>query len=81
MRTYLMLKSKAARFNADAEIQALLAEINHQDQSVQVDYSKYSRESATALKVQVFDRPAIASRGFCYERLDQLTIDLLLGER
>jgi xylose isomerase len=81
MRTYLMLKSKAARFNADVEIQALLAEINWQDQSVQTDYSKYSRENATALKAQVFDRPAIASRGFCYERLDQLTIDLLLGER
>ena len=28
MRTYLILKEKAARFNADAEIQALLAEIN-----------------------------------------------------
>ena len=28
MRTYLMLKEKAAQFNADPEIQALLAEIN-----------------------------------------------------
>ena len=31
MRTYLILKEKAAQFNADKEIQALLAEINADD--------------------------------------------------
>jgi xylose isomerase len=42
---------------------------------------KYSAKKATSLKAQSFDRAAIANRGLKYERLDQLTIDLLLGAR
>jgi xylose isomerase len=81
MRTYLMLKEKAAQFNADAEIQSLLADINADDGSMSQFFGKYSAEKAAALKAQPFDRPAISSRGLRYERLDQLTIDLLLGAR
>jgi len=81
IRTYLILKEKAARFNADREIQALLAEINAEDGSLSQYFGKYSREKAQALKALPFDRPAIGSRGLAYERLDQLTIDLLLGTR
>jgi len=81
MRTYLILKEKAARFNEDGEIQALLAEINADDGSMSQYFGKYSREKAQALKALPFDSPAIGSRGLAYERLDQLTIDLLLGTR
>jgi xylose isomerase len=81
MRTYLILKEKAAQFNADEEIQALLAEINADDGSMATYFGKYSAEKAIALKAQSFDRAAIANRGLKYERLDQLTIDLLLGTR
>lgn len=81
MRTYLMLKEKARQFNADSEIQALLAEINADDGSMAPFQGKFSPEKAQALKAQPFDRPAIAARGLKYERLDQLTIDLLLGMR
>jgi xylose isomerase len=81
MRTYLILKEKAAQFNADKEIQSLLAEINADDGSMSKFFGKYSAEKAAALKAQPFDRPAIAKRGLKYERLDQLTIDLLLGTR
>ena len=81
MHTYLVLKEKAAQFNADGEIQALLAEINADDGSMSVYFGKYSAGKAAALKAQPFDRAAIASRGLKYERLDQLTIDLLLGTR
>jgi xylose isomerase len=81
MRTYLMLKEKAAQFNADKEIQSILAEINADDGSMSKFFGKYSTEKAAALKAQPFDRPAIAKRGLKYERLDQLTIDLLLGVR
>jgi xylose isomerase len=42
---------------------------------------KYTAKKAEALKAQAFDRAAIASRGLKYERLDQMTIDLLLGAR
>ncbi len=81
MRTYLMLKEKGAQFNADKEIQALLAEITADDGSMDQYFGKYSAEKATALKAQEFDRATISSRGLQYERLDQLTIDLLLGTR
>jgi len=81
MHTYLILKEKADQFNQDPEIQALLAEINADDGLMKPYLGKYSPEKATALKIQGFDRPAIASRGLKYERLDQLTIDILLGVR
>jgi xylose isomerase len=81
MRTYLILKEKGARFNADPEIQALLAEIKAEDPVMAVLAGKYTSEKAKALKTQTFDRTSIASRGLKYERLDQLTIDLLLGTR
>jgi xylose isomerase len=79
MRTYLIFKDKAAQFNADPEIQAILAEINADDGSMNPYFGKYSAAKAAALKAQAFDRPAIGARGLKYERLDQLTIDLLLG--
>lgn len=81
MRTYLILKEKAALFNADLEIQALLAEINADDGAMAPYSGKYSPEKANALKAHTFDRLVIGSRGLKYERLDQLTIDLLLGVR
>lgn len=81
MRTYMILKEKAAQFNADPEVQALLAEINADDGSMSSFFGKYSPEKAAALKAQPFDRPAISARGLKYERLDQLTIDILTGTR
>ena len=81
MRTYLILKEKARRFNADHDIQALLAEINADDGAMAPFFGKYSRAKAAALKAQPFDRAAISRRGLKYERLDQLLIDLLLGVR
>lgn len=81
MRTYLILKDKAARFNADPEIQALLAEINADDGVFSYLDAGFSPETAARLKETTFDRAALASRRLAYERLDQLTIDLLLGVR
>jgi xylose isomerase len=81
MRTYLILKEKAAHFNADKEIQSLLAEINADDGSMSGYFGTYSAEKAGALKAQSFDRSAIGARGLRYERLDQLTVELLLGIR
>jgi xylose isomerase len=81
MRTYLILKEKVAQFNADKEIQALLAEIHAEDPSLNQYFGKYSAEKANALKGQTFDRNTISGRGLKYERLDQWTVDLLLGVR
>ena len=79
MRTYLILKEKASLFNADKEIQSLLTEINADDGALTPYFGKYSPEKASLLKIQPFDRAAISQRGLKYERLDQLTIDLLTG--
>ncbi|HEX2350456.1 MAG TPA: xylose isomerase [Ktedonobacterales bacterium] len=81
MRTYLILKEKAQRFNSDPEIQALLAELNAVDDAVAPYLGPYSAERAAALKAATFDRKALGARGYAYERLDQLTIETLLGAR
>lgn len=81
MRTYLILKEKAARFSADKEIQALIAEINADDPAMAPFSGEYSRAKANALKAYTFDRVALGNRGMKYERLDQLVFDLLMGVR
>lgn len=81
MRTYLILKEKAAQWNADQEIQSLVAEINADDGSMSKYLGHYSTEKADALKAESFDRSALGARGLNYERLDQLTVDVLLGVR
>ena len=81
MRTYLILKEKAECWNRDREIQALVAEINADDGSMAQYFGKYSTQKANALKAEIFERSALAGRGLKYERLDQLTVELLLGVR
>jgi xylose isomerase len=77
MRTYLILKDKAQQWNADKEIQAILAEISAGKQST----AKYSKECSASLLGRTFDKDAILAKPLSYERLDQLTIDILLGAR
>ncbi len=81
MRTYLILKEKARRWNADAEIQALLAAVNADDGATAALQGAYSRARAEAIQVHAFDRQALGRRGLAYERLDQLTVEVLLGVR
>ena len=81
MRTYLILKEKAERFNADSEIQGLLAEINADDPSMKPYQGAYTAQKAAALKAHTFHREALGARGLQYEKLDQLVNELLLGLR
>jgi len=81
MRTYLILKEKAEQWNGDPDIQALLAEINADDGSTDAFKGAYTAEKAAALKAASFDRAVLGARGLAYERLDQLTVELLLGVR
>jgi xylose isomerase len=78
MRTYLILKDRAARWNADPEIQALVREM---DAASSHGISCYSAASRDALLAKQFDRIALGARGLNYERLDQLTTEILLGVR
>jgi xylose isomerase len=81
IRTYLMLREKARQWNGDSEIAALLAQINADDGTMSQYQGAYSAAKAAALKSASFDRQALGQRGLAYERLDQLTIDVLLGLR
>jgi xylose isomerase len=80
MRTYLMLKEKAAQWNADKEIQNILAEI--EQPSVDSPGSgRYSEKDSRALLAYNFNKDDMMKKRLPYERLDQLTVDILLGNR
>lgn len=78
MRTYLILKEKAARWNANKEIQAILKELSKETGGVP-KIGKYSKNGASALLAHDFNKDEILKKRLPYERLDQLTIDILSG--
>ena len=81
MRTYLILKEKVAQFNADPEIKAVLEAYKVEDAELEALSKTYSRDNAEALKNRTFDRVALGKRGPGLEKLDQLTVEVLLGVR
>jgi xylose isomerase len=80
MRTYLILREKAARFNADPEIQGILGELRERG-AEPGKRVKFSKATAQSIKDETFDLEGLRARGYGYERLDQLTMELLLGVR
>jgi xylose isomerase len=80
MRTYLILKEKAARWNEDKEIQCILSQISKPVPGVPA-IGRYSSNGAAALLGHIFDKDAIVNKRLPYEHLDQLTVDILLGVR
>ena len=81
MRTYLILKEKVNQFNEDSEIQGILAEAQAKDAELEALISGYSKDKAQKLRATDFDPDEIASKGCSYEKLDQLTVEILLGVR
>ena len=72
MRTYLILKDKAERWNHNEEVRDILAEIGATNGNGKL-------REFSALLSDEFDRAQLASKGLKYERLDQLTMDILFG--
>jgi xylose isomerase len=81
MRNYLILKEKARQFNEDPEIQSLLAEIHSANGGSENGLGPYTRARAESIKKMALDRGELAAKKLPYERLDQLTVDILLGVR
>ncbi len=82
MRTYLILKEKARRFNEDAEIQGLLKEIGGAKSELGLStIQSYSSDNARQILAADLDRRKLAARKLPYEKLDQLTIEVILGTR
>ena len=80
MRTYLILKEKAKRFAADADITAALAAASVPELA-EPSVGRYSAKSAAELAANPGDPNELARRGYGNERLDQLVIELLMGAR
>jgi xylose isomerase len=81
MRAYLILKDKVAQFNADPEIQGILAEVNTEDAGLAKLTGAYSRDNAAKLRAKDFKIDKLAKKPLRYEKLDQLTQELLMGVR
>ncbi len=79
--TYRILKEKVARWNRDGEIRDILAASHIEDENLAKLCGEFSPASAKTLKAMKFDRHALAAKGLQYERLDQLTLEILLGKR
>jgi xylose isomerase len=80
MRTYLILKEKAHRWSTDKEIQGILTELSsHGNGMPKVGH--YSKETTSQLLAYTFNKDEILKKRLPYERLDQLTVDMLLGVR
>jgi xylose isomerase len=79
MRTYLILKEKARRWNSDGEIRSLLKQINRGSKDLDKLSESFTKSHAETLLGMNFDRAAMAARPLPYERLDQRTMDILLG--
>lgn len=77
MRTYLIFKDKAERWNNHEEIQDILAGIEQTNKNGFL--TEFSKENSADLLSKEFDRVELASKGLKYERLDQLTMDILFG--
>jgi xylose isomerase len=80
MRTYLIFKEKARQWNEDREVKAILTEINEAAPGVP-PVGSYSKDGANTLLGYGFDRHELSTKNLPYERLDQITIDILLGVR
>jgi xylose isomerase len=80
MRTYLILKEKAKRFAADKEIQAIVGDIATASAEAP-GVGKFSKGGAEKLLGHSFDRSVLAAKNLPYERLDQLTMEILYGAR
>jgi xylose isomerase len=81
MRTYLILRDKAARFRDDPEIQAALADAMLDAIHTPAIDGPATAATIDALRRGPHDLDAMAARGYGHERLDQLVTELLLGTR
>ena len=68
-----------AAFHADAEITQLLSELGARGAAPGLRISYL--HDAQAIRDETFDLEALRAKGYAYERLDQLTMELLLGVR
>lgn len=79
MRSYKILKQRAASFDADPEVRDLIAD--RPDHGFGGWLSEYSSENAIRLRDASIDVDAVAAEGLGYERLDQIMFEHITGVR
>jgi xylose isomerase len=77
----MILKDKAQRWNKDPEIQGLRKQINVDDPAIAKLTKKFSSAGAKKLLDADLDRVLLAEAPLPYEKLDQLTMEILMGVR
>lgn len=80
MRTYLILAAKVRAFAADPDVQAALITAGAPE-IADLTIGAYSAGSLAELQAEQFDPEALATRDYANSRLDQLTIETILGAR
>jgi xylose isomerase len=75
IRTYKILAQKVRQFAKDKEIQKL---VRH---DLRIASPKYSKGAHAKLMAERFDIEAMGQKGYQYEKLDQLLMELLFGVR
>ncbi|MEH1015891.1 xylose isomerase [Micromonospora sp. CPCC 206060] len=83
MRTYLLLKERAAAFRADPEVAEALAasKVAELATPTLADGESCADLLADRSAFEEFDVDAVAARGFGFVRLNQLAVEHLLGAR
>jgi xylose isomerase len=83
MRTYLLLRERAAAFRADPEVQEALAASRVAELGVPTlaDGETYDALLADTSAYESFDADAVAAPGYGFGRLDQLAVEHVLGAR
>jgi xylose isomerase len=83
MRTYLLLRERAAAFRADPEVQDALAASRVAELGVPTlaDGESYDALLADTSAYESFDADAMAAAGYGFGRLDQLAVEHVLGAR
>jgi xylose isomerase len=83
MRTYLLLRQRAAAFRADLEVQAAMtaARVPELARPTLAEGETWSELLADRAAFEDFDVQAAGQRGMHYAALDQLAVEHLLGAR
>ena len=83
MRTYLLLRQRAAAFRADPEVQAAMtaARVPELARPTLAEGETWSELLADRAAFEDFDVQAAGQRGMHYAALDQLAVEHLLGAR
>ena len=85
MRTYLLLKERAAAFRADPEVQEALAAAEVAELARARRWPRARRYDDLLADRSAFEdvrrRTPAAARGYGFVRLDQLAVEHLLGAR